>query len=83
MVENFKQKADLEMYSQLPDYDDFQGYDLGIETILSQIAQKIYANFHKPSWQTLSHHLCMAKIPKMLFRDRKNIDGDEKGRYQT
>ena len=32
-VGNFKQQEDLEMYSQLPDYDDFQGYDVGIEMV--------------------------------------------------
>ena len=26
---NFKQKEDVKLYGQLPDYDDFQGYDLG------------------------------------------------------
>ena len=56
LVGGFKQKADLEMYSQLPDYDEFQGYDQGVESVLGQIAQEIYANFHKPSWQTLKRH---------------------------
>ena len=32
-VENFKQQEDLEMYSLLPDYGDFQGYDQGVATI--------------------------------------------------
>ena len=52
------------MYSQLPDYDDFQGYDLGIDTILSQIDQKIYSNFHQPSWRISKRHLFMAEMPK-------------------
>ena len=43
------------MHSQLPDYDDFQGYDMGAETVLSQIAQKIYAKYHKPSRRTLKN----------------------------
>ena len=43
---------DLKMYSQLPDYDDFQCYDLGAGGILSQIAHKIYDNFYNPLWET-------------------------------
>ena len=30
LVGNSKQQEDWEMYSQLPDYGDFQCYDLGI-----------------------------------------------------
>ena len=59
------------MYIQLPDYDDFQGYDLGFGGILSQIGHKIYANFHKSAWRTLKHHLFLAKITKKLFKDSK------------
>ena len=51
-VGNFKQKEDLEMYGQLPDYEEFQVYGLGIGTDLSRIDDKIYANFHNPSRQT-------------------------------
>ena len=56
-VENFKQKGDLEMYGQLPDYDEFRRYDPGIDTDLSQIDENVYANFHMPSRQTLKRHL--------------------------
>ena len=41
---NFKQQEDAERYGQLPNYDDFQGYDLGRDDILLQVAQRIYAN---------------------------------------
>ena len=61
---DFKQQEDLKTYSQLPDYDDFQGYDMGADGILSRIAHKIYANFHKPSWGTWKLHLFMAKNSK-------------------
>ena len=44
------------MYSQLPDYDNSQGYYLGMGGILSQIGRANYANFRKPSWGTLKHH---------------------------
>ena len=36
---NFKQKEALKMYIQLPDYDDFQRYDLGVGGNLSQVAR--------------------------------------------
>ena len=73
LAENFIQQGDFKMHIQLPGYDDFQCYDLGIDTILSQIAQKIYTDFHKPSWQTLRRHLFMAQIPKKLFRESSEI----------
>ena len=44
-VGNFKHRWNLEMRGQLPDYDEFQGYDLGIDTDLSCVAGNIYANF--------------------------------------
>ena len=53
----FKQQEDLKMHIQLPYYDDFQGYYLGGDGILSQIAHKVYANCHKPSRQALKHRL--------------------------
>ena len=82
-VGNAKHREDLEMYSQLPYYDEFQGHDTGIETVLSQIAQKIYANFHKPSWGTLKRHLLMTEIPKKLFRALKIISVRGHRRFQT
>ena len=66
LMTDFKHHVDLKMYSRLPDYDDFQRYDLGMGVVLSQIAHKMYANFHKPSWQTSKHHLFTAEIPKKL-----------------
>ena len=69
-VNGFKQKEDLKMYRQLPDYDDFQGYDLGAGGVSSRIPHKIYANFHKPSRITLKHHLFMAETQ----RNPKEID---------
>ena len=68
VVNGFKPQEDLKMYSQLPDYDDFQGYDLGVGGIPSQIAHKIYANFHKPSWRTLRHRLFIGGIPGKLSK---------------
>ena len=64
VLENFKHQEDVKLYGQLPDYDDFQGYDLGKEDILRQIALGIYSNFHMPSWETMKHHLFTVKIPK-------------------
>ena len=49
LVGNFKQLEDLKMYGQLPDYGEFQRYDLCIDSGLSHIDEKIYADFHKSS----------------------------------
>ena len=48
-VVDFKQREDLQMYGQLPDYEEFQRYYLGIYSEVSQIDAKIYADFHNPS----------------------------------
>ena len=64
ILENSKQQEDVKLYGQLPDYDDFQRYDLRQEDILRQIAMGVYANFHRPSWKTPKHHLLMIKIQK-------------------
>ena len=80
---DFKQKEDLKMYIQLPYYDDFQGYDLGVDGILGRIAHQIYANFHKPSWQTLKHRSIMEKIPKELSKELKSgPENDKKGEFK-
>ena len=50
-VGDIKRQGDLEMFGQLPDYDEFQGYGMWIDTDLSRIDEKMYANFHKPSWK--------------------------------
>ena len=54
---DFKHQEDVKLYRRLPDYDDFQGYDSGKEDLPRRDAHRIYANFHKPSWQTLKRHL--------------------------
>ena len=69
----FSQQEDVKLYSQLPDYDEFRGYDLGIDEQLELAATLIFANFHKPSWQTLKHHLFTAKVPQKLFRKIKFV----------
>ena len=69
LLGDFKKKEDIKLYRHLPDYDDFQGYDMGEEgDILRQAPLRIYDNFHKPSWQTLKHHLYAVKIPKNFPR---------------
>ena len=72
------------MYGQLPDYDDFQRYDLGAEGVLCQISHKIYASYRKPSWPTLKHHLFMAKITKGIPKELKDApESDKKDDFQT
>ena len=78
VLDNSKQRGDVKLYIQLPYYGDFQGYDLGQEDILRQVAQRIYANSHKPSWRTLKHHMFPVGIPKKLFREIKAISGNDK-----
>ena len=68
----------LKMYIQLPDYDDFRYYDLGVGGILSQIVHKIYANFHKPSWQTLKHHLFMENPQKKICKELNDVAENDK-----
>ena len=68
-----EQQGDSEMYSRSPDYGDFHGFDLWVETSLSQIDRGIYANFRKPSWETLKHRLSMGEIHKKLFIELGNI----------
>ena len=31
LKDEFPQQEDVKLYSQLPDYDDFRGYDLGVD----------------------------------------------------
>ena len=57
VLEDYEKQEDVNLYFQLPDYDDFQCYDMGKDDILLRVALRIYGNFHKPSWQTLKHHL--------------------------
>ena len=64
VLEDSKKQEDVELYGQLPHYDDFQGYDLGPDDILRQVALRIYDNPHRPSWQTSKHHVIAVKIPK-------------------
>ena len=41
----FSQQEDVKLYSQLPDYDDFRGYDLGIDEQLELAATLILRIF--------------------------------------
>ena len=52
------------MYSQLPDYADFRGFDLSIATDLAVISKRICEWFAKPSRLTLKHHLFSTHMPK-------------------
>ena len=67
--ERISQQEDVKLYSQLPDYDDFWGYDLGIGEKLERAATLIFANYHIPSWETSKHHLVTAKASRKLFRE--------------
>ena len=58
----FSQQEDVKLYSQLPDYGEFRGYGLGFGEQLEKQQLPFFVNFHKPSWQTLKHHLSTAKV---------------------
>ena len=80
LVGNSKHQEDLEMYGRLPDYDEFQGYDMGIDTDLSRIAEKMYADFHNPPWVTLKRPSVMVEIPRKLLRELTILaENDKKG----
>ena len=66
------------MYEQLPDYDEFQGYDLRIDSQLRQMSGEIYANCHKPSRKTMKRHLFQLWIPKRLLRHLEILAGNGK-----
>ena len=78
LAENFKHQEALKMYEQLPDYDEFQGYYLGIDSEFPQMDGGVYANFHMPSWQTLMRHLPQVGIRKQLLRHLENLAGYDK-----
>ena len=68
----------VELYGQLPDCGDFQCYDFGQGGILQHVAQRIYANFQNPSWETLKHHFLPANAPRGIFRELKSIARNDK-----
>ena len=41
VLDDFEQKEDVKLYSQLPDYDDFRGYDLSADEQLERAASPI------------------------------------------
>ena len=45
----------------------FGGYNLGIDEQVEQAATLIFANFHKPSWRTLKHHLSQQRCHRNYF----------------
>ena len=82
-LDNSKHQEDVKLRTQLPDYGDFQGYDLGVGDTLNRAGRRIFANFHKPSWQTLKHHLLPAETPKELVRGLNAIaENDKKGDFK-
>ena len=76
LVGNFKHQEDLKMYGRLPDYGEFRGYDLGVDSGLSQIDEEIYANFYKPSRGALRRHLFLVGNPGKLHTKPQNSSGE-------
>ena len=49
----------------------------GAGGVLSQISHKIYSNSHKPSWETLKHHL-LRKKPKETPKEIEDVAETDK-----
>ena len=75
---DYEKQEDVKLYGQLPNYDDSQCYDLGQEAILRQVALRIHANFHRPTWRALKHHMFAVEIAKKLFRIIKEMGDNDK-----
>ena len=73
----------MEIYGQLPDYDEFQGYDLGVGTDLRRIAGNIYANSHNSSWKAVKHHVIDGGGAEEVIPGAQNSSGAIKGRVQS
>ena len=50
LLGEFKTQEDVKIYSRLPDYDDFRGFDLYTEIELSAISERILKGHPKTSW---------------------------------
>ena len=61
---NFKQQEVLKTYGKLPDYEEFQGYVMRIESELSQMGGKIYANSHNPPRGAMMRQLPQVRTQK-------------------
>ena len=78
-VANFYQRKDLEMYSQLPDYGEFQGYYLGIDAVLSQIGRKIFSPIYTIHIGRHRNAICLwLGYRRLFFRGRKFFAGGGK-----
>ena len=76
---NSKQQGDVELYWQLLGYGEFQGYDLGREDVLRQIAKGLYYNSHKPSRREIKHLSISLKTPKNISGDKWTDGQRQKG----
>ena len=56
------------MYGRLPDFDDFQSFDLSKGMELPAISERIPAGLPKTSRITIKHHLFNMRIRKKLFK---------------
>ena len=78
MLDEFTIQAGVEMYTQLPGYYDFRGFDLSIGSDLAVIPNRIYEGFAKPPWLTRKHHLFSEKMHKKLFKAVSEIPLNDK-----
>ena len=73
LLDECKIQEDVEMYTQLPDYDDFRRFDLPRGNDLTVIAYRIYGGFAKQPWLTPRHHLFSMDMPNQLFRSIRGV----------
>ena len=73
LLDEFKMKDGVKTYPQLPEYGDFQRFDLAIDIDLAPISKRIYGWFPKPSRLTRKRRLFNAQTPKKLFKAIREI----------
>ena len=78
LIGEHKIREDVGMYSQLPGYDRFGGFDLSNESDLAPISKRIYEEFAKQPRLILKHHLFSSNIPKKLFKSISEISLNDK-----
>ena len=64
LLDEFKIQEDVEMYGQLPDCDEFRGFDISIETDSDATTIRTYEGFAKPPRLDLKSRLSSARTPE-------------------
>ena len=73
LIDEFNVQWCVKIYSPLPDYSDFRGFDFPNGADLTAISKRICEGFAKPSWLALKHHLLSMYVAKKLFKSLREI----------